>query len=300
MSIPFQHLDPTARPFHPSLEETAALAGHWHAGQEDKAGRPYVRHLMRVSANLRRLFRDASMAERHAAWLHDVLEDTEITADDLLDHGYAPEVVEIVKAVTKAPDDPRSYAERIEALAKGGNISAIRVKIADLTDNADPARLEALPAAQAASLGQRYRKALERLQSALEGRSAVLDENDPGKPDLIPVTLAVEPVDYWTLGEAARLAERTVETFMLEEASSLAHLIVLRGSASQVSLARDRQARNAVLNEAVRQAGADDHAIADWAAAQVARSVGPSVALSGDRDDDPVRPAPVPGRRPKR
>ncbi|MBB93012.1 MAG: hypothetical protein CML68_00175 [Rhodobacteraceae bacterium] len=296
MSIPFLHTDPTNRPFHPSLEETAAQAGHWHAGQVDKAGEPYIRHLMRVSANLRRLFRDASMAECHAAWLHDVLEDTHITADDLLNHGYAPEVVEIVKAVTRDDDDPRSYAERIEALATSGNTAAVRVKIADLTDNADPRRLEALPDAQAVSLGDRYGKALRRLQRALEGRPAALDENDPGEPYLVPVTLAVEPVDYWTLGEAARLAERTVENFILEEATSLAHQIVLRGSVRHVSLARDRQERNAELNDVVRQAGSDDHAIADWAASQVARSL--------DRADDADRPGPTTGptigQRPKR
>ena len=133
MSIPIPNTDPTDRPFHPSLEETAALAGHWHAGQLDQACVPYVRHLMRVSRHLSRLFPEASMAERHAAWLHDVIEDTGITTDDLAGHGYAPEVIEIVVAVTKPPNDPRSYAERIynvtqwTEMPRGGHFAAMEV-----------------------------------------------------------------------------------------------------------------------------------------------------------------------------
>lgn len=294
MSIPIPNTDPTDRPFHPSLEETAALAGHWHAGQLDHAGVPYVRHLMRVSRHLSRLFPEASMAERHAAWLHDVVEDTGITTDDLAGHGYAPEVIEIVVAVTKPPNDPRSYAERIEDLAASGQVAAMRVKIADLTDNADPARLAALPEDRAASLGKRYRAALQRLTEALERHGqAVLDEDDPDAIDHVPLSLAIEPVDYWTLTEAARLADRSVEAFVLEEAISLAHRIVLTGSLHHVTLARDRTAKDTRSMAAFRAAGADAASIADQAIEGVAHGLG----YEAEAEALPVND---PGKRPKR
>lgn len=152
---------------HPTLEETAAFAGMLHATQTDKAGMPYIGHLARVSRHLLRLFPDATLAERHAAWLHDSLEDTPTTAEDLAARGYDPAVVAIVIALTK-PDDVPSYQAWIERLAAGGFVSAMRVKLADLSDNGDPVRLAKLPPEKAQSLMQRYGRAMATLSAALE------------------------------------------------------------------------------------------------------------------------------------
>ncbi|OWV55519.1 hypothetical protein CDZ98_19405 [Mameliella alba] len=168
---------------HPSLEESAAWAGHWHATQQDKAGQPYVGHLVRVSRHLLRLFPDASTVERHAAWLHDLLEDTEVTAADLSARGYAPEVIATVQAVTKSPDPEMTYAQRIERLAREGTVSAIRVKLADLSDNSDPDRLAQLPGNKAASLGARYLAAKQRLFEELDRRSGDQDANGSSQPE---------------------------------------------------------------------------------------------------------------------
>lgn len=250
MSMPRMSLDPTDRLFHPSQEETAAWAGHWHAGQVDKAGKPYVGHLIRVSRHLVRLFPSASRAERHAAWLHDVLEDTAMTAEDLRRMSYAPEVIAIVEAVTKPGTGNETYADWIDRLAQDAPLGALRVKLADLTDNSDPDRLAALPPERAASLETRYRAAIRRLQEALERRTnAVLDEADPRGPDLIPLTLALEPVDFWVLGEAAKIADRSAEGFAEEEAMDLAHRIIATNSLRHVDLARDRRAKDAVVME---------------------------------------------------
>lgn len=148
----------------PPLDVTAARAGFWHGGQTDKAGAPYVDHLIRVQRHLLRLFPDATPEERHAAWLHDVLEDTAVTGRDLLAFGYPSEVVALISALSRP--DIGTYAEWIETLATGPR-SAIRIKIADLTDNSDPARLAALPAPTATSLAKRYDAALTRLKAAL-------------------------------------------------------------------------------------------------------------------------------------
>ncbi|MCV6584138.1 MAG: HD domain-containing protein [Marinibacterium sp.] len=159
------------RPDPPSLDETAEFAARCHAGQVDKAGQPYVDHLRRVGAHLCRIFPRASLAERHAAWLHDVLEDTPVTAQDLGQRGYGDDVIALVQAVTKDPAGTQTYAERIETLARHGPDGAIRLKIADLTDNGDPARLAALPPDQATRLARRYDAARARLWAALDART---------------------------------------------------------------------------------------------------------------------------------
>ncbi|MBJ3774609.1 hypothetical protein [Acuticoccus mangrovi] len=223
----------TPRPGHPTLEATAAYAASFHAGQLDRAGKPYVDHLIRVAATLARLYPEASIAERHAVWLHGVLVRTSVTAAELAALGYAPEVIEILKAVAPASDDAESDADRIEALAAAGSPAAVRVMIAVLADT------------DAADM-------LARLRQALAERPVVIDDADPGPSDMIPVTLSIEPVEHSILQEAAVIAERSLEDFIIEEASGLAHRIVVTGSLSHVELARDRRARNKQLIDMIR------------------------------------------------
>lgn len=151
----------------PTIEETKLWVGDLHYGQTDKAGRPYVEHVLRVHERLRALFPDVSIDAEHAALLHDTIEDCEVTADDLRQRGYSEETIRIVEAVTKPKDSAQSYADRIEHLAASGLAGALQVKIADLSDNSDPSRLAMLPADQAASLGHRYRSAIDRLRAVL-------------------------------------------------------------------------------------------------------------------------------------
>lgn len=151
----------------PTIEETQAWAHDLHHGQTDKAGQPYVDHVLRVHSLLLLLFPEVSTAVEHAALLHDAIEDCDVTADDLRRRWYSVETIQIVEAVTKRPDSKQTYAERIENLARSGPLGALQVKIADLLDNSDPARLALLPEDKFASLRQRYRKALDRLQAAL-------------------------------------------------------------------------------------------------------------------------------------
>ncbi len=152
----------------PSIKDTIKWATALHNGQTDKAGRPYIGHVSRVAQNLVTLFPDATEEEIHAAWLHDVVEDCGVTVAELKARGYSPKIIETVLAVTKRDDGTQSYAQRMDALAKSGLKSAMRVKIADLTDNANPVRLEQLPPEKAASLSKRYTAALAVLQNALK------------------------------------------------------------------------------------------------------------------------------------
>ncbi|MBL4804466.1 MAG: HD domain-containing protein [Alphaproteobacteria bacterium] len=149
------------------LEKTSSWVCKLHDGQVDKAGRPYVEHVLRVYEHVRETFPEASEDTLHAALLHDVIEDCDITADDLRQKYYSEETIEIVEAVTKNPDDGLTYAERIESLAQRGPLGAVKVKLCDLMDNSDPERLKILPEEKAASLSKRYSRAIEVLKTRL-------------------------------------------------------------------------------------------------------------------------------------
>ena len=114
------------------LEKALNIAVTQHAGQTDKAGKPYILHPLRVMMNMEN---DEEMA---AAVLHDVIEDTSISAEDLLDNGIPEKVVEIVKTVTKREGE--SYDDFISRIS--AYEPAVRVKISDIRDNMDICRLE--------------------------------------------------------------------------------------------------------------------------------------------------------------
>ncbi|MGG7568138.1 HD domain-containing protein [Rhodovulum sp. DZ06] len=135
----------------------------------DKAGAPYFDHLDRVAEAHDRLFPHAPEEETHAAWLHDVIEDCGVTEAEILARGYAPAVARIVAAVTKT--GPAPYGEWVAGIAASGDAGAMRVKIADLSDNADPARLARLDEADAARLRAKYAGAAETLRAALSALS---------------------------------------------------------------------------------------------------------------------------------
>ncbi|WP_372479228.1 HD domain-containing protein [Streptomyces griseocarneus] len=121
-----------------NLTEVEAFARRAHAGQTDKAGRPYAEHLAAVAEGVRE--RGGDEAQIAAAWLHDAVEDEAVTAEWLAGAALPQETKDIVLAVTKRPGEPpEAYAARI--LATPG---ALLVKAADLAHNADPGRLGAL------------------------------------------------------------------------------------------------------------------------------------------------------------
>jgi (p)ppGpp synthase/HD superfamily hydrolase len=89
-----EELDP-AEASEMSLDQAVALATELHADTTDKAGRPYIEHPLRVMGMM------GTDVERMIAVLHDVLEDTPVTADELLGRGCPHEVVDAVEILTK-------------------------------------------------------------------------------------------------------------------------------------------------------------------------------------------------------
>jgi len=148
----------------PTIEETAAFATTMHAGQLDKAGEEYIGHPMRVRATVERTAPAAGVDPVHAqlaALLHDLVEDTSVTLEELVARGYPPQVVAAVDALSKREGEPtEAYLGRVAT-----NPVAVVVKRADMADNSDPVRLGRLPAEDADRLTTRY-----------AGRKALLDD----------------------------------------------------------------------------------------------------------------------------
>lgn len=102
-----------------------------HNGQVDKAGRPYIEHPLTVADMLN------EPDEKVVALLHDVLEDSDFTADDLHKMEFPQDVIDAVCALTRESEESRrNYIRRVKE-----NPLATRVKLADLRHNMDLSRL---------------------------------------------------------------------------------------------------------------------------------------------------------------
>lgn len=138
----------------PEVTAAKAIAVSAHRGQEDKIGVAYIEHPRRVAARL------SDPREVAAAWLHDVIEDCEISAQDLLNAGISQDVVDAVVLLTRTEDVSKD--EYYKAIRK--NPIALAVKLADIADNTDETRTNQLEAAVRERLAKRYREALEVLE----------------------------------------------------------------------------------------------------------------------------------------
>lgn len=108
------------------------IATKAHEGQVDKAGVPYIDHPRTVSSFC------SSLQGKIVGWLHDVVEDTDVTMEDLRAQGFDEELLEALDCVTKPKSgyNEKVYYERIKA-----NALAKEVKLADLKHNSDMSRI---------------------------------------------------------------------------------------------------------------------------------------------------------------
>ena len=107
------------------------IAKRAHLGQVDKAGEDYIKHPEKVASFVK------TDEEKAVAYLHDVIEDTELTLEDLYEYGFSKEVIEAVDIITKKRgEDYQSYLNSVKK-----NKLARAVKLADLRHNSDLTRL---------------------------------------------------------------------------------------------------------------------------------------------------------------
>ena len=135
------------------IEKSLEIALRAYAGKTDKAGREYILHPLRVMAKMQ------TDLERSVALLHDVIEDSDITAEQLLDEGIPAEIVEAVQYLSKQENE--EYLDFVVRAKK--NRLAAKVKIADIEDNIDILRLSSLNEQDLARI-RRYHSAWHLLQ----------------------------------------------------------------------------------------------------------------------------------------
>lgn len=116
------------------IERAVNIALEAHKGQVDKAGKPYILHLIRLMMDFE------TEIEMTAAVLHDVLEDSQFTAEDLKKEGIPDEAIELIQCLTRKSNE--SYEDYIKRIAL--NKKAAQIKIKDIQDNMDIARLDSI------------------------------------------------------------------------------------------------------------------------------------------------------------
>ncbi len=108
-----------------ALERAIALAVASHRDQRDKAGLPYILHLLRVMHSV------SDPLEKQAAALHDYIEDVSGSVEELRRHGISEPAIQAIVHLTKP--EQMSYCEYVIRLSS--DPIATRVKLADLEDN---------------------------------------------------------------------------------------------------------------------------------------------------------------------
>ena len=137
-----------------TLERAIEIAARVHAVQVDKGGAPYILHPLRV------MLRVAPGAQQIVAVLHDVVEDSEVTFEDLEREGFSAEVISGLRAVTKIKGE--SYEDFVARAALDPVGKA--VKLADLMENSDLSRI-AEPAQKDLERVEKYGRAIQYLMA---------------------------------------------------------------------------------------------------------------------------------------
>ena len=115
-----------------TIEETLQIALDAHKGQKDLDGKPAILHPIAVG------LMGGNDAEIKAGFLHDVVEDSDLTIDDLRSKGVDEEVLAALELLTH--DKSMDYFEYVYRIAHSGNYTAIHTKINDLKHNFDRGR----------------------------------------------------------------------------------------------------------------------------------------------------------------
>jgi (p)ppGpp synthase/HD superfamily hydrolase len=118
-----------------TLERAIEIAIQAHKNQKDKVGQPYILHPLRV------MLKGKNDPEKICGILHDVVEDSAWTFEDLKKEGFSAEVIEVLRLVTKTSED-EDYVQFIQRISQ--NATAVNVKLNDLEDNMDVTRFELL------------------------------------------------------------------------------------------------------------------------------------------------------------
>ena len=152
------------------LETAIRMAAKVHKGQVDRFGKPYILHVMRV------MMRGQDFEEQVLGALHDVLERSELTIDDLKEKGFPSRVIKAMDHITRR--EAETYEQYIDRVLEDN--LAVRVKLNDLADQMDLLHVETLSHADL----KRYNKQLaayHRMKKLVEHAKARMSLPAAGK-----------------------------------------------------------------------------------------------------------------------
>lgn len=141
-----------------TIDIALRIATAAHAGQLDRDGYPAILHPLTVG------LMGHTDEEKMAGFLHDVVEDTSVTFDNLIEEGIPTGVVNAIRVLTHGKES--DYYDYIQGIIESGNPIALQVKYNDLKHNFE--RGKAHP-----DLQQKHGKALEMVKAAIEECSKV-------------------------------------------------------------------------------------------------------------------------------
>lgn len=141
-----------------TIDIALRIATAAHAGQLDRDGYPAILHPLTVG------LMGHTDEEKMAGFLHDVVEDTSVTFDNLIEEGIPTGVVNAIRLLTHGKES--DYYDYIQGIIESGNPIALQVKYNDLKHNFE--RGKAHP-----DLQQKHGKALEMVKAAIEECSKV-------------------------------------------------------------------------------------------------------------------------------
>jgi len=141
-------------PLSPHESSARRIAEAAHTGQVDRAGNPYFGHIERVAQAVKAA--GGSETQVVAAYLHDVIEDTNTTSAELLDAGVSTAALTLTELLTR--QDEVSYEDYLKQIRSSPD--ALLIKQCDMADNMDPARTALLDDEARERLRLKYEKAV--------------------------------------------------------------------------------------------------------------------------------------------
>jgi len=179
------------------LNKAIEIASIAHVGQVDKCGNPYILHPLRVMMNF---CDDKDEAAQICAVLHDVVEDTSVTLDDLRAEGFSDDIITALDCLTRRNGE--NYDDFISRILT--NQLACKVKYGDLADNMDLTRLPNHTTEDEERI-KKYSRAAERIDEVLPYANSIPDRR------LISVDGVVEVQPCTSLDQFSDMFIRFVE-----------------------------------------------------------------------------------------
>lgn len=143
-----------------NLEKTKVFVAKYFKDKVDKGNNPYMEHLEYVSSHGR------NETEKIIGLLHDTLEDTELTKEELLEFGFSKEIVEVIEILTRTKN--KSYNDYIESIILSENESALYIKKIDMEHNMDLSRIKNIKEKDILRVENKYKPNYKKICKALK------------------------------------------------------------------------------------------------------------------------------------